>query len=153
MLQRTRIIPSSSVRLWSIWEGSLVNELLDKLRALDRTSAADIGLCVSSNISTLANYDIDAITIQTFRFIMVICKSKHSMTSWTCSWQSFHDLFCLNSNNHNILYVGILTNAAIARNYSSSILQTRPMNVISWMPLRISRILLGVQVRYKSDGV
>lgn len=109
-------------------------------RVIVQTLTADIGLRVSSNISTLANYDIDAVSIETFRFIMVIGKSKHSMASWTRCWQSFHDLFCLNSNNHKILYVGILTKAAIAENYSSSILQTWPLKVISCMPFRISNI-------------
>jgi hypothetical protein len=69
---------------------------------------------MSTNISTLASYDIDAITIETFRSLLIIGNSKHSIASWTGSWKCFHDPFSMNLINHNILHVVIMTKAAIA---------------------------------------
>ncbi|HLG37897.1 MAG TPA: hypothetical protein VI338_07155 [Nitrososphaera sp.] len=68
---------------------------------------------MSTYISTLANYDFDAIIIYAVRSVIVIGDSKYSTAFRTFSWKSFHDPFSSNSIFHNVLHVGITTKAAI----------------------------------------
>lgn len=86
-----------------------------------------------SDISTLADYDVNAMIIMTFRWLTIIGGSKYSRTFWTLGWKSFH------SNLGNFIAVKkmyVRFPSRLISNAATSVISKRP----NWVTnSRISR--------------